>query len=82
MRILIYGAGNIGCLYAAKFAQSGQDVAILARGDRYDALRDHGITLENGVSGERTSTSVSVVDRLDPGDAYDRQVVKVCFTLN
>ncbi len=34
MRILIYGAGNIGCLYAAKRAQSGQDVAILARGDR------------------------------------------------
>ena len=71
MRILIYGAGNIGCLYAAKLAQSGQDVAILARGDRYSALRDHGIMLENGVSGERTTTSVSVVDRLDPLDAYD-----------
>jgi len=71
MRILIYGAGNIGCLYAAKLAQSGQDVAILARGDRYDALRDRGITLENGVSGERTTTSVAVIDRLDPGDAYD-----------
>ena len=75
MLILVYGAGNIGCLYAAKFAQSGQDVAILARGDRYDALRDHGITLENGVSGERKSTSVSVVDRLDPGDAYDLVLV-------
>ncbi len=75
MRILIYGAGNIGCLYAAKLPQSGQDVAILARGDRYDALRDHGITLENGVSGECTTTSVSVVDCLDPGDAYDLVLV-------
>jgi 2-dehydropantoate 2-reductase len=75
MRILLYGAGNIGCLYAAKFAQSGQDVAILARGDRYDALRDHGIALENGVSGERTTTCVSVVDRLDPGDRYDLVLV-------
>ena len=27
MRILIYSAGNIGCLFAAKFAQSEQDVA-------------------------------------------------------
>jgi 2-dehydropantoate 2-reductase len=62
-------------LYAAKLAQSGQDVAILARGDRYGALRDHGITLENGVSGERTTTSVSVVERLDPGDAYDLVLV-------
>ena len=75
MRILIYGAGNIGCLYAAKLAQSGHDVAILARGDRHDALCDQGITLESGVSGERTTTAVSVVDRLDPGDAYDLVLV-------
>ena len=75
MRILIYGAGNIGCLYAAKLAQSGEDVAILARGDRYVTLRDHGITLEKGVSGERTTTSVSVVDRLDSEDAYDLVLV-------
>ncbi len=75
MRILIYGAGNIGCLYAAKLAQSGEDVAILARGDRYDTLCDHGITLQHGVSGERTTTSVSVVNRLDPGDAYDLVLV-------
>ena len=75
MRILIYGAGNIGCLYAAKLAQSGQDVAILARGNRYSALRDHGITLENGVSGDRTKASVTVVERLDPSDAYDLVLV-------
>ena len=75
MRILIYGAGNIGCLYAARLSQGGQDVAILARGDRYNDLRDHGITLENGVSGERTTASVSVVDRLESGDAYDLVLV-------
>jgi 2-dehydropantoate 2-reductase len=75
MRLLIYGAGNIGCLYAAKLAQSGNDVAILARGHRHDALRDHGITLEDGVSGERTTTAVAVVDRLDPEDAYDLVLV-------
>lgn len=57
MRILIYGAGNIGCLYAARLAQSGEVVTILARGDRHDTLRDHGITLENGVSGRRTASS-------------------------
>jgi len=75
MRILIYGAGNIGCLYAAKLAQSGQDVEILARGDRYAALRDRGITLQHGVSGERTTTSVAVIDCLNPGDRYDLMLV-------
>jgi 2-dehydropantoate 2-reductase len=75
MRILIYGAGNIGCLYAARLAQSGEDVTVLARGDRYDLLQDHGITLEDGVSGERTTTSVTVVDTLGPSDAYDLVLV-------
>lgn len=75
MRILIYGAGNIGCLYAAKLAQSGQDITILARGDHYDVLHDHGITLEDGVSRERTTTSVAVVDVLDPKDEYDLVLV-------
>jgi 2-dehydropantoate 2-reductase len=70
MRILVYGAGNIGCLYAAKLAQSGQDVVILARGDRYNTLREHGITLESGVSGQCTTTSIPVVDCLEPGEAY------------
>jgi 2-dehydropantoate 2-reductase len=62
-------------LYAARLARSGQDVAILARGDRYDALCEHGITLEDGVSGERLTTSVSVIDRLGPADAYDLLLV-------
>jgi len=75
MRILIYGAGNMGCLYAAKLAQSGQDVTVLARGARCGTLGDHGITLEDGESGERTTTSVAVVDRLNPTDAYDLVLV-------
>jgi 2-dehydropantoate 2-reductase len=75
MRILVYGAGNIGCLYAAKLAQSGQDVVSLARGDRYNALREHGITLESEVSGKRTTISIPVVDCLEPGDAYDLVLV-------
>ena len=75
MRILIYGAGNMGCLYAAKLALSGQDVTVLARAERYRALSEDGITLEDGVSGERTSVSVQVVDRLDPEDAYDLVLV-------
>ena len=75
MRILVYGAGNIGCLYAAKLARSGQDVVILARGDRYNALREYGITLESVISGECTTTSIPVVDCLEPQEAYDLVLV-------
>ncbi|NOQ84098.1 MAG: hypothetical protein GQ551_08820 [Myxococcales bacterium] len=34
MRILVYGAGNIGSLYAGLLSHAGHDVSILARGER------------------------------------------------
>ncbi len=71
MRFLVYGAGNIGSLYAARLAQSSQDVAILARGTRLEQIRGQGIELEDAVTGKRTTTSPEVVARLDPDDAYD-----------
>ena len=43
MRILIYGAGVIGLLYAALFAEAGYDTSIYARGKRLEALRNNGL---------------------------------------
>ena len=43
MRILIYGAGVIGSLYAALFAETGYDTNIYARGKRLGALRNNGL---------------------------------------
>ena len=45
MRILIYGAGVIGSLYAALFAEAGYDTSIYARGKRFEALRNNGLLL-------------------------------------
>ncbi len=71
MRFLVIGAGNIGSLYAAKLVQSDHEVTVLARGDRLEAIRQHGIELEHAVSGERTRTRPEALDRLDPTDEYD-----------
>ena len=71
MRWLIYGAGNIGSIYAARLAQASSDVTILARGKRLTELRERGIQLEDAGTGERTTTRVEVVERLDPDAAYD-----------
>ena len=38
MRILIYGAGVSGSLYAALLAEAGYDTNIYARGKRLEAL--------------------------------------------
>jgi 2-dehydropantoate 2-reductase len=75
MKILFYGAGVIGSLYAARLKESGQDVSILARGQRLSDIRQHGIVLEDVSTGDRTTTRVNVVEQLDPQDAYDLVVV-------
>ena len=45
MRICIFGAGAIGGYMAAKLAQAGADVAIVARGPHLAAIRSKGLTL-------------------------------------
>ena len=71
MKLLVYGAGNIGSLYAAKLTNAGNDVAILARGERLSQIREHGIRLQDFVSGEKTTTRVEAVERLAADDACD-----------
>lgn len=75
MRILVIGAGVIGSFYAARLAEGGQDVTLLARGRRLAELREHGVVLENARTGQRTTTRVPLVERLSPADRYDLAVV-------
>lgn len=46
MRIAVVGAGAIGAVYGARFAEGGADVTLVARGERLAALRDRGVTVE------------------------------------
>ncbi len=77
MKILVYGAGVLGSLYAARLQDAGNDVTILARGQRLADLRRHGIVLEEYGTGRRTTTQVNVVAKLAPTDAYDLALVLV-----
>ena len=75
MRILVYGAGNIGSLYAAKLNGAGHDVTILARGARLHAIRERGILLQDFRSEQKSTTRIEAVERLAPEDAYDLVLV-------
>jgi 2-dehydropantoate 2-reductase len=46
MRYIIFGAGGIGGVVAAKLHQAGHDVVAVARGPHYEAMRDAGLRLE------------------------------------
>jgi len=77
MDILVYGAGVIGSVYAARLQEAGQNVSLLARGQRAVSLRTHGIQLEDALTGRRMTTQVSVVEHLAPTDRYDVVLVTV-----
>ena len=75
MKILVYGAGPLGSLFAARLQQGGNDVSILARGQRLNDLREHGVVLVDVQTKEQTVTRVNVVEELKPDDAYDLVLV-------
>lgn len=75
MKVLVYGAGSIGSLYAALLARAGQEVTILARGERLAEIREHGLRLEDAATGERCTAAIKVVERLDVDDTYDLVLV-------
>ena len=69
MKILIYGAGVIGCLYAALLAESGEDVTVYARGSRLEMLRSGGLRYRDGRAVRRAE--VRIICELDKNDCYD-----------
>lgn len=71
LNILIYGAGVIGSIFANKLALSGQNVTILARGDRYSEIKNNGVVLVNPKNGKREVAKVNVIKILEPNDIYD-----------
>ena len=75
MKTLIYGAGPLGSLMAARLHEAGHDVALLARGQRLLDLRRHGVVLEEEGSEHREVVHVPVVEALDPDDDYDLVMV-------
>lgn len=41
-KVLFFGAGVLGSLYAARLHKAGSDVTILARGQRFKDIKEHG----------------------------------------
>lgn len=75
MKILVYGAGPLGSLFAARLHEAGNTVSLLARGQRLADLREHGIVLVDTQTGQATAAKPQIVEHLDPQDAYDLVLV-------
>ncbi len=80
MRILIYGAGVIGSIFAGKLAIAGNDVTVLARGNRLTELKNEGVVLVNPKTMKVEQAAVHVIDTLLPNDNYDYIIVTMQTT--
>lgn len=74
-RILVFGAGPLGSYYAARLYEAGFGVSILARGQRYHDIREHGVVLERFDTQEKAVHRVPAVQELKASDAYDLVLV-------
>ena len=71
MRILVFGAGVLGCNLAHSFFKAGKDVTLLARGEWGEAITTKGLTIVNKVPYYKTNDKINVIESLKPEDRYD-----------
>jgi len=76
-KVLVYGLGVIGSVYAVRLAKAGFEVSVLARGERLAALRSGGLRIRNVFLDFEESAPVNLLETLDPSVRYDLVLVAV-----
>lgn len=76
-RILIFGAGVIGSMYAMKLIEAGFDVTLFAHSNRFKSLSENGLQYKE--KGSVQSIQVKVIDALENDDIYDFIFVTVRY---
>lgn len=71
MRILVYGAGVLGCNLARDFYHSKQDVTLLARGKWAEEIKNNGLRIKNQLFLHTSVCHIPVITELKPDDIYD-----------
>ena len=71
MKILVYGAGVIGCVLAHKLFRAGNDVTMLARGIWKQIIDEQGLTIDHYGYFYKTRDKVTTIDKLENSDRYD-----------
>jgi len=71
MKILVYGAGVLGSYLAHTLIQAGNEVFMLARGERYKQLAQDGLVIQHYFQRKKTVDKISIVRSLEASDYYD-----------
>lgn len=80
MRILVYGAGVLGCNLARDFYHSKQDVTLLARGKWAEEIKNNGLRIKNQLFLHTSVFHIPVITELKSDDIYDVIFVTIRYT--
>ena len=80
MKILVFGAGVLGCNLARNLFRAGKDVALLARGSWAAELQRNGLRIKDKFSPRMSVSRIPVVTELKPEDPYDVIFVVLRYT--
>lgn len=80
MKILVFGAGVLGCNLARNFFQAGKDVTLLARGNWAEEIKKNGLRIKNQILPYTTKSRIAIVTELKAEDEYDVIFVAVRYT--
>ena len=67
MKFAIFGAGGTGGLIAARLAQAGQEVAVIARGEHLRAIQENGLQVESPEGDFSVSPALATNDPAEVG---------------
>ena len=80
MKILVFGAGVLGCNLANDLFRGGKDVTLLARGAWGQELQENGLRIKSAIFPHTTVSPIPVTGALTPEDDYDAVFVAVRYT--
>ena len=80
MKILVFGAGVLGCNLARNFFRAGKDVKLLARGSWAEEIQKNGLRIKDKFSPRMSVSRIPVVTALEAADRYDMIFVVLRYT--
>ncbi len=80
MKILVFGAGVLGCNLARNLFRAGENVTLLARGNWADKIQKDGLRIKDKFSPRMSVSRIPVVTELKPDDTYDVIFVVMRYT--
>ena len=79
MKILVYGAGVLGCNLARNLLRAGKDVTLLARGNWAAEIKRNGLRIKDKFSLYTSVSRISVVTELAPDAKSNKQLIGRIF---